>query len=119
MITLPSARTIYRLSYALNVDTGFSESALKYIKLRIENINVFERKMSIIIEEVYTSKGCEFVNGQFRGIELGTENPTKTLLSIMICSLTSTFSEIVAMIPVAKLDSALIRTNLYKLFSSL
>ena len=39
--------------------------------------------MSILIGEVYTSKACEFVNGQFRGIELGMDNPTKTLLSTM------------------------------------
>ena len=68
VLTLPSTRTLYRLSSSLTVDTGFSDSALKYTKLRTENLNEFERKISILIDEVHTSKACEFVNGQFRGI---------------------------------------------------
>ena len=59
--------------------------------------------MSIIMDEVYTWKACEFVKGQFRGIELGSDNPTKTTLSVMISSLTTNFSEIAAMVPLNKL----------------
>ena len=112
VLTLPSIRTIHRLSSAIKVDTGFNESTLNYLKLRTANLNPFERKMSIILDEVYTSKACEFVNGQFRGIELGSDKPTKTILSIMINSLTSKFSEIVAMVPLVTLDSVII--NLLK-----
>ena len=119
MITLPSTRTLYRLSFAITFGTGFTDSALKYIKLRMENLNQFERKMSILIGEVYTSKACEFVNGQFRGIELGTDNPTKTLLSIMASTVTSKFSEIVEMIPVVKLDSALLKTMFFPIVQQL
>ena len=102
VLSLPSLR----LPSALNVDPGFTESTLKYIQLRIQNPNSYQRKMSIIMDEVYTSKTCEFVNGQFRGIELGSDNPTKTILSVMISSLTSNISEIVAMVPLNKLDSS-------------
>ena len=153
VITLPSTRTLYRLSSAITVDTGFNDSALKYIKLRTENLNQFERKMSILIDEVYASNACEFVNGQFRGIELHTDNPhktltktltkpsqnprktltkpsqnphktltktlTKTLLSIMISGVTSNYSEIVEMIPVVKLDSALLKTMFFQIVQQL
>ena len=61
--------------------------------------------MSIIMDEV---------NGQFRGIELGNDNPTKTILSVMISSLTSNFSEIVSMVPLNKLDSSIMK-NLFTL----
>ena len=103
VLNLPSLRTINRFSSAFNVDTGFTKSTLKYIQLRIQNINSYQRKMSIIMDEVYTLKACEFVNGQFRSIELGSDNPTKTILFVMISSLTSDFSEIVAMVPLNKL----------------
>ena len=51
--------------------------------------------MSIIIDEVYTSNACN--------------NPTKTLLSVMISSLTSEFSDIAAMVLLATLDSSMMR----------
>ena len=52
-------------------------------------------------------------------IELGMATPTKTILSIMISSLTSKFSEIVAMIPMVKLDSALLKTMFIQIIQQL
>ena len=74
--------------------------------------------MSILIDELYTSEACDFVTGQFRGIELGTDNPHKNT-SIMLSSVTSKFLEIVEMIPVVKLDSALLKTMFFQIVQQL
>ena len=46
------------------------------------------------MNEFYTSKACQLVNGQFRGIESTSDNSTKT---------------IVAMVPLNKLDSSIMK----------
>ena len=62
--------------------------------------------MAVIGDEIYTAKRVEFSGGAFYGYELG--EPTKTMLCIMIKSVAGPFKDMVAMIPLVKIDSKIL-----------
>ena len=61
--------------------------------------------MSLLIDEVYTQKKVEYVNGKFYGLEDG--RLTKTLLSLMIRSVGGSYRDIIAMCPISNLNAKL------------
>jgi hypothetical protein len=59
------------------------------------------------MDEVYSSRQVEYMNGQFFGNENG--EPTKTLLCIMLKSIAGSYSDVVAMIPLTTINSGVIK----------
>ena len=112
VLTLPSVRYIKKLTSALNVDTGLTEQTVKYLKARLEKLTAAERIGSLLMDEVYVAKRCEYsrANGRIYGMDENT--PTKTLLTTMFKSIASKYEDVIAMIPLTKIDSAKIN-NLF------
>ncbi len=54
LICLPSLSHLTRLSSALSMTTGFSESRVKYLTARIKTLDDYERFVMFLIDEVYT-----------------------------------------------------------------
>ena len=59
--------------------------------------------MNVIIDEVYTAKQVQYVNGKFYGIE--ESNITKTLLCIMIKAVTGKYRDVIGLVPCSTLDA--------------
>ena len=59
----------------------------------------------MIIDEVYTQKKVEYVNGKFYGVENG--HLTKTILCLMIRSVGGSYRDVIAMFPVSNLNAKL------------
>ena len=57
----------------------------------------------MIIDEVYTPKKVEYVNGKFYGVENGPL--TKTILCLMIRSVGGSYCDVIAMFPVSNLNA--------------
>lgn len=57
------------------------------------------------MDEVYSSKRIELVNGQIDGLE--NDNVTKTLICIMLNSIGGRYSDIVVMAPISAISSQL------------
>ena len=104
MLTTVSTRYIKKLTSALPLETGLSENTIKYLKVGCQKIQNREKAGTLIFDEIYTAKSCEFSrsNGQIYG--LSNEQPTKTLLSVMIKSTASKYEDVVAMVPLTKMD---------------
>ena len=87
---------------------------MRYLEARIAKLKNRERIGSLIFDEVYVAKSCEFSRstGQIFGMEDG--QPTKTLLTVMFKSVASDYEDVIAMVPLVKVDSSI----LYQLLMS-
>jgi hypothetical protein len=110
-LTLPSVRHLKRLSSALTVDGTLSQSTLQYLKQRIASLSERERIVTIIFDEVYSAKRVEFTGGKLFGVE--EEGVAKTLLCYMVKSVASNYRDMVAMLPISKIDSSVIERNFH------
>ena len=64
--------------------------------------------MAVIIDEIYTAARIEYHNGRFIGIAVDV-NIGKTVLSLMVKSLTSDYRDVVKLIDVDSLTSQQLR----------
>ena len=82
---------------------------LEYHKLH--QIDLFQQQKIVVllIDEMYTAQCVKYDNGTFVG---GTENgsPAKTVFAFMVQPLAGKYKDVVCLIPVNKLDPALLRT---------
>ena len=61
-----------------------------------------------MIDEIYTASRVEYSNGSFIGLtEEGV--PAKTVLAFMVQSMRSNYKDVVCLVPVNKLDTAILR----------
>ena len=77
---------------------------MSYLKQTAEHLDKRERLMTLIIDEVYTAKRIEYLNGTFVGVTEEGE-PAKTVQAFMVQSICSKFKDVVCLVPVLKLDS--------------
>lgn len=105
LLTLPSEKYVRRLG-GITLETGLPQATTEYLKTRISSLSEMERICSIIIDEVYSAKRIEYMNGQFYGLE--NSQVTKTLLCFMVKSLSGKYEDVVAMVPLATLTSEII-----------
>ena len=104
---LPSISRLRFYSRGLSVESGLLD--LSYLKERIQDLNEQERIVTLQTDEVYPAKRIEYNNGAFVGVtEEGT--PAKTVLTFMIQSSCSKYSDVVYNVPVDKLDTNLLRS---------
>ena len=79
---------------------------MKYLEGRLSKLEEREKAVSIVMDEIYTCKRAEYSRstGKFYGLE--NQDPTKTLFTIMIKSVASKYQDVIAMIPITKIDSS-------------
>jgi hypothetical protein len=106
LLTLPGEKWVRRLSGGLSMDTGLPPATLDYLRSRIKTLQDHEKLTSIIIDEVYSARRIEYMNGKFYGFE--NCEATKTLLCFMIKSIAGKYGDIVAMVPLTKISSEII-----------
>uniref|UniRef100_A0A0K2TJL5 Uncharacterized protein n=1 Tax=Lepeophtheirus salmonis TaxID=72036 RepID=A0A0K2TJL5_LEPSM len=92
---LPSISHLRRL-FGEVIDIGIPSSTISYFKARLKSI----APEDIIFNEVYSSQRIEFVGRKFYGAED---------LCLTVISITSKYSDIVAMIPVVTISSNIIK----------
>ena len=103
VLTLPTERRIRQLTSAIGVDMELGSSTKAYLRARISKLEAKELMISVLIDEIYSSKQVQYVNGSFYGNE--DENVSKTVLSIMIASIAGKYRDVIAMIPCSSLNA--------------
>ena len=85
---------------------------------RTSHLLPIERKVVLIVDEVYTAQRIEYCNGQFIGL---TKDGTlsKTVLTFMVQSIHSKYRDVVFLVPISKLDSGLLREWFCKVMEGL
>ena len=85
MLCLPSIRSLQRISSCIDNPEGVCNDG--YLQRRSRGLNDYEKKMSMIFDEIYISQRIEYNNGKFLGLTDEKSNPAKTILAFMIKSL--------------------------------
>ena len=102
ILSWPSVRHIYILASAISVDIGLTDSKMRYL----EELDEREKVVSIVMDEIYSSKRAEYSRSTGKLYGLENEDPTKTLFTIMIKSVASKYQDVIVMIPITKIDSS-------------
>ena len=78
---------------------------MKYLEARASRLKDREKLGSLIMDEVYVAKRCEFTrsNGRIYGME--NKDQTKTLLTVMFRSIAGNCEDVIAMVHLDKINS--------------
>ena len=99
VLTLPSERTLRRLSSRFSIDSN--SDMISYLKLRRSKLNDFEAHVSLIFDEIYIYQTLDYQNGKFVGIEDEGGALATTVLCFMLNSLAGKYCDVIAMIPLS------------------
>lgn len=108
ILTIPSPKHVQRLKVPFSAESGITESNKRYLQTRIKDLSPREIITNLILDEVYSSKRVEMVNGAIFGYE--NQNITKTLLGFMIKSVGGKYMDIACLFPIDKLDSEILNS---------
>nr|XP_040578541.1 uncharacterized protein LOC121127276 [Lepeophtheirus salmonis] len=102
------------------MNVGFSSSSVDYLSVRLKLLSPNQKKVILMVDEVYASQRVEYLRGRMAGQEGG--RITKTLLVLMNKSVCSKYQDTVAMYPIGCLNSSVlydlllqINTELFKI----
>ena len=90
-----------KVTRRLSTDSGIDNST--YLRMRASKLNEFQRKVVLIIDEIYIARRVEYSGGEITGLTPDGCVAT-TLLCFIVKSLTSKFQDIVAVFPMNKLS---------------
>ena len=94
-----------QLSTGINVDSYKID--LNYLKARTTELTSKEYIVVLLIDEVYTAQPIQYSDGCFVGLT-NKGKPAKTLLAFMVQLVIGKFKDIVCLVPVYKLDTAIL-----------
>ena len=119
MLTIPSFRYIKKLISAISVETGLTDQSIKYLETRIAKLNDREKIGSLIFDEIYVAKRCEFSRstGQIFGME--NNQPSKTLLAVMFKSVAAEYEDVIGMVPLTITSSSILHELFTKVLESI
>ena len=115
VLTLPSLRTLRRISQNFS---HLESDTLRYLSLRVESLNSYERSVILMFDEIYVYQSLEYDSGRFVGLSTNDRLPATTILCFMIKSLCAKYSDIVACIPIHHLTVDSLRINCMKVLKT-
>lgn len=107
LFILPTVRRLQQLSEVNSVNQ--CKINAEYIRSRVSSLNYRERKMVLIIDEIYTAQRIEYQNGQVIGLTKDGK-PAKTVLAFMIHSISSKYSDVVFLVALDTLNTDLLKS---------
>ena len=119
MLTIPSFRYIKKLISAITVETGLTDQSIKYLEARIAKLNDREKIGSLIFDEIYVAKRCEFSRSTGQIFRMENNQPTKTLLTIMFKSVAAEYEDVIGMVPLTIISSSILHELFTKVLESI
>ena len=115
LLTLPSLRTLRRV--AQNV-TCLQADTRAYLRHRASVLNEHEKVVTLVFDEVYVYQNIDYANGNFVGLAANEDVPATTVLCFLIKSLSSKYCDVVASIPIHKVNVDVLRKNCLKVLET-
>ena len=111
ILTIPAPKYLDSLTSAFKVEGTTVEgdvpqSTKQYLKSRISSLNERQKTVNIMLDEVYCSKRVEYSGGTFYGYE--NASVTTTILGFMIKSVAGRYHDMVALVPISKINAEVI-----------
>ncbi len=116
VLSIPSIGHLSQLSKALTTETGMSNATVRYLKMRIGNIDNREKKIVLIGDEIHCAQRVEYIGGRLFGNEEGSA--CKTLFCFMIRAIAGSYNDVIALCPTNKLDAKKIKHEFKKVLQS-
>ena len=85
---------------------------MKYLEAHASRLKDREKICSFIMDELYVAKRCEFTRSNRWIYGMENKDQTKTLLTVMFRSIAGNYEDVIAMVPLDKINSKI----LYDLF---
>eukprot|EP00094_Tigriopus_californicus_P004617 TCALIF_04445-PA protein Name:"Protein of unknown function" AED:0.29 eAED:0.30 QI:0/0/0/0.16/1/1/6/0/546 len=106
------------LSSGLNMEPKVSTSTLKYLSARASGLTSMERKVFVMVDEIYVAQRAEFAHGNLSGIGENGSVP-KTLVGYMVKSIAGKFKDMVALYPCTKLTAEMLEAQVNEVLRAL
>lgn len=103
ILILPSIRHLQRLLVKLSAK---NEATDAYLRLRLEKLNMFERSVMLLTDEIYVAQRIEMSQGSMVGAcSSFSESVPSTVLCFMVKSVASKYRDVVSMFPMSNLNA--------------
>ena len=103
ILVFPSERHVQRLTSAINVDLGLTESTKAYLRARFGKLSEKDKIVALLMDEVHAQKGAQYKNGKFYGVAI--LQITRSLLCVMIKSICGRFRDVICMTPISNINA--------------
>ena len=102
ILTLPAARYVRSLVSAVDNDLKLTEPGEKYLSTRFSKLKDSDTTVTLLMDEVHCQKSVNYSNGKFFGLE--NNEVSKTLLCLMIKSVSGKYRDVISMTPIANIN---------------
>lgn len=115
-LTLPSISTLQRVSSKLSSVTADVKS---YLETRMKKLNLSDRTVVLIFDEIYVFQTMDYSNGSFSGLVTSSDQLATSVLCFMMKSVNSPYSDVISLIPVCGINVDLVAVNFHSILSLL
>uniref|UniRef100_A0A1B0GH08 Putative transposase n=1 Tax=Lutzomyia longipalpis TaxID=7200 RepID=A0A1B0GH08_LUTLO len=104
---LPTERHLKNITNSLNVSPDCADNNDNYLRGITKNLSEMEKKMTLVVDEIYVKEKIEYKSGKLYGFtnqkEEKDQEVAKTILAFMLKSTFGHFEEVFQLIPSKKL----------------
>ncbi|BFZ13694.1 hypothetical protein BsWGS_16733 [Bradybaena similaris] len=114
LLCLPHPSTLKRLIPTMSTDLDVS----KYLQVKSENMSSREKVVAIQMDEIYVKSAVSYTGGKIFGTASNSKESATTVQAFMISSMFGNYTEVVGLIPMKKMTTCDLKTNLLKTIHS-
>ena len=112
-LTLPSIGTLRSLS------SGFQHNDAtirEYLLKRRNQLSDMESNVLLVFDEIYVFQRPDYHNGRFYGLTTKDNEPAKTVLVFLISSISSSYNDVIGMVPLTGLTTDVLKDLCEKMY---
>jgi len=85
-----------------------------YLIMRQKKLNNFEKHVILIFDEIYVYQSVDYCNGSFVGLTTSSHELATSVLTLMIKSVSSKYSDVIAIVPLCGINVNVLSEKFYQ-----